>query len=87
MPRFDGTGPRGEGMFTGRGEGYCVLRWPKPGCGEPVAGYAGIEGRPMQFAPGLQEAPADVGAGVIMKRRLRCARRRCVWATRRSTGT
>jgi hypothetical protein len=30
MPRFDGTGPRGEGMFTGRGEGYCSLRLPEP---------------------------------------------------------
>ena len=25
MPGFDGTGPRGEGPMTGRGEGYCAL--------------------------------------------------------------
>ena len=31
MPRFDGTGPRGEGPFTGRGEGYCVMRLPDEG--------------------------------------------------------
>lgn len=31
MPRFDGTGPRGEGPFTGRGEGYCVIRLPDEG--------------------------------------------------------
>ncbi|MCP4651865.1 MAG: DUF5320 domain-containing protein [Candidatus Omnitrophica bacterium] len=25
MPRFDGTGPRGQGSFTGGGRGYCVM--------------------------------------------------------------
>jgi len=24
MPNFNGTGPRGQGPFTGRGMGYCV---------------------------------------------------------------
>ena len=24
MPRFDGTGPRGQGPMTGRGLGFCV---------------------------------------------------------------
>ena len=24
MPDFDGTGPRGNGAFTGRGRGFCV---------------------------------------------------------------
>ena len=28
MPRFDGTGPRGQGPRTGRGLGYCA-----PGAG------------------------------------------------------
>jgi len=23
MPRFDGTGPQGQGSMTGRGAGYC----------------------------------------------------------------
>ena len=26
MPRFDGTGPRGQGSFTGGGRGYCVTQ-------------------------------------------------------------
>lgn len=26
MPGFDGTGPRGQGPFTGRGMGYCVIK-------------------------------------------------------------
>lgn len=25
MPKFDGTGPNGEGPMTGRGMGYCVI--------------------------------------------------------------
>lgn len=84
MPRFDGTGPRGEGMFTGRGEGYCVLRWPETGSGQPAAGYAGIEGRPVQLAPGAENTPAAAGAGMRVcmpdqrlwqGRRCRCGRR------------
>lgn len=45
MPQFDGTGPRGEGMFTGRGEGYCALRLPETNSAELTVGYAGIQGR------------------------------------------
>ena len=26
MPGFDGTGPRGQGSFTGKGLGYCVVK-------------------------------------------------------------
>ena len=26
MPRFDGTGPMGKGVFTGRGMGYCIAQ-------------------------------------------------------------
>lgn len=48
MPRFDGTGPGGEGPFTGRGEGYCALRLPKPGAREPMEGYAGLQGTFVQ---------------------------------------
>ncbi|SKC81087.1 DUF5320 domain-containing protein [Maledivibacter halophilus] len=25
MPKFDGTGPKGEGPMTGHGRGYCVV--------------------------------------------------------------
>ena len=42
MPGFDGTGPRGEGPFTGGGEGYCAVKLPEDGSG-PVIGYAGRE--------------------------------------------
>jgi len=66
MPGFDGTGPRGAGMFTGRGEGYCALRQQAPGSGEPAVGYAGIQGRPVQLAasgePLFTVADADVHA-------------------------
>lgn len=30
MPRFDGTGPGGQGPMTGRGNGYCAMRLPGP---------------------------------------------------------
>ena len=45
MPRFDGTGPRGAGPMTGRGEGYCVLQVGESG--EPVRGYVGLAGVPV----------------------------------------
>ncbi len=48
MPRQDGTGPRGEGPFTGRGEGYCVLRIPDQE-GRPIVGLAGRQGWPIQI--------------------------------------
>ena len=48
MPGFDGTGPDGEGPFTGRGEGYCAMRLPKPGSDEPMIGYVGLQGSPFQ---------------------------------------
>jgi hypothetical protein len=92
MPRFDGTGPRGEGMFTGRGEGYCALRLPEPGSGRPAVGYAGIEGRPIRLVPDAHQPLASVGAdvptgmpdGLLRRgRRRRCGRRRC--ESRRST--
>ncbi len=59
MPAFDGTGPRGQGMFTGCGQGYCVLRLPDPGSSEPAVGYAGIQGTPvpMEAHPVLAAAP------------------------------
>jgi hypothetical protein len=44
MPRFDGTGPRGSGPMTGRGEGYCVLELPQPG--RPARGFAGLVDAP-----------------------------------------
>jgi hypothetical protein len=47
MPRFDGTGPQGQGPMTGRGEGYCAVRIPESG--EPPYGYAGQQGTPVHF--------------------------------------
>jgi hypothetical protein len=49
MPRFDGTGPRGEGPFTGRAEGYCAIRLPEPGSGQPATGFAGLAGSPVEL--------------------------------------
>jgi hypothetical protein len=50
MPAFDGTGPRGQGPMTGRGEGYCAIRLPNPGLGRQVPyGYAGRAGAPVRL--------------------------------------
>lgn len=49
MPRFDGTGPRGSGPMTGRGEGYCVLELPE--ADRPARGYAGVVGVPVRLQP------------------------------------
>jgi hypothetical protein len=46
MPGFDGTGPRGEGPMTGRGEGHCALVLPS-GKDEAPYGYAGAQGTPV----------------------------------------
>jgi hypothetical protein len=48
MPAFDGTGPRGLGPMTGRGEGYCAIAFPAPGTGRAPDGYAGLAGTPVQ---------------------------------------
>lgn len=55
MPRFDGTGPRGQGPMTGRGEGYCAVKLPAPG--QASYGYAGQRGIPVR----LTAPPAWLG--------------------------
>jgi len=81
MPRFDGTGPRGEGAFTGRGEGYCIARLPQPGTSQPIAGYAGKQGTPMQSGGVPMTRPAVspfAGRPVLNWRR--------AWGMRRGRG-
>lgn len=51
MPGFDGTGPRGAGPMTGRGEGYCAVE--VTGSGRIGGGYAGLQGTPVR---GLEQA-------------------------------
>jgi len=46
MPRFDGTGPQGQGPMTGRGEGYCAVEIPESG--QAPYGYAGLQGTPVR---------------------------------------
>jgi len=86
MPRYDGTGPRGQGIFTGRGEGYCALRLPETGSCEPAVGYAGIQGRPVLLTPDSPQPLVSAGADIQARtpdgrlrqgRRCRSGRRRC----------
>jgi len=67
MPAFDGTGPRGQGPMSGRGEGYCAIRLPEPGPGQVPYGYAGRAGLPVRL--GLRQG---LGLGL---RRGRASRR------------
>jgi hypothetical protein len=85
MPKYDGTGPRGEGMFTGRGEGYCALRLPQPDSDEPAVGYAGIAGRPTRLVTGQQQplASADAAAKPRLPCHSRASGRRCRCGRRR----
>jgi hypothetical protein len=55
MPQYDGTGPRGQGPMSGRGEGYCAIRLPAPG--RPACGFAGLQAVPVHLSP---RAPANV---------------------------
>ena len=43
MPRFDGSGPQGEGPLTGRGDGRCAPVQPKMG----AQGVSMIGRRPL----------------------------------------
>ena len=46
MPRFDGTGPLGQGPMTGRGRGFCVLTTSEENPGR-VKGFAGLQSVPV----------------------------------------
>ncbi|MFA5736624.1 MAG: DUF5320 domain-containing protein [Candidatus Paceibacterota bacterium] len=50
MPRFDGTGPNGQGPMTGRGMGPCGDNRPRAGFGRYFGGF----GRRFGFGRGLQ---------------------------------
>ena len=49
MPVFDGTGPKGQGPLTGRGEGYCAIRLPNPRSRQVPSGYAGRAQAPVHL--------------------------------------
>lgn len=55
MPGHDGTGPRGLGPMTGKGNGYCVIRLPEnslhENSPEPGLGFVGLPGRPVRLTP------------------------------------
>ena len=83
MPGFDGTGPRGQGPMTGRGEGYCALVLASPGEESAPYGYAGLQGTPVWLG-----APRRVVGWLPMAMRLGRAfgwgrgRRRSQWFVR-----
>jgi len=58
MPGFDGTGPRGLGPMTGRGEGYCAIALPSAGTAKAPYGYAGLAGVPVGMSYPYGNPPA-----------------------------
>ena len=76
MPRFDGTGPQGQGPMSGRGEGHCAIKLC--GSGPAPLGYAGIQGAPVS-PESLSAQPGSVTRftrWLQPVRRLGCAFRR-----------
>ncbi len=66
MPGFDGTGPRGQGPFTGGGRGYCA-GYPVSGYMNPVPGRGGFArgfGRGRGLGRGLRRRWAAPYASV-----------------------
>ena len=59
MPGFDGKGPRGQGMFTGRGEGLCILCLANPEPADQPLGYAGVQGTPVYAHPDFLPPPPE----------------------------
>ncbi len=72
MPRFDGTGPQGQGPLTGRGDGYCAVANPTGSRPYGVVGvgqrpFGGFLGRFASWVPRLGlgwVVAADVGSCV-----------------------
>jgi hypothetical protein len=64
MPGYDGTGPRGEGPMTGKGNGYCIMRLPDDPR-EPCRGLTGLTGRPLELPPGSADSGATALAAEI----------------------
>ena len=58
MPGFDGTGPRGQGPMSGRGEGHCALVLPSPEETSASYGYAGLQGTPVRLGTPARLPPA-----------------------------
>ncbi len=49
MPRYNGTGPRGEGPMTGQAIGYCILKRDSENPSN-IEGFTGIEGKPVKLS-------------------------------------
>ncbi|MCU0522849.1 MAG: DUF5320 domain-containing protein [Anaerolineae bacterium] len=74
MPRFDGTGPQGEGPLTGRGDGYCAVARPDQGQPYGLAGlrqrpFGGFLGRLAGWSLGLGRRGRGAGRGAGRGRR------------------
>ncbi len=64
MPRFDGTGPLGQGPMTGRGMGYCNVNYPSP-----VRNFWGFRGFGFGMRRGFMNGRRWFGRGFRFGRR------------------
>jgi len=64
MPGGDGTGPRGAGPITGRGNGCCILRIDE-GNSNSISGFAGVDGKRVEIknSEEVSQMPAGDGTG------------------------
>lgn len=62
MPGFDGTGPLGQGPFTGGGRGYCAV--PLDYGGNIPYGYGAIQSRSLPLNVSYVPNYAGYGMGI-----------------------
>lgn len=48
MPGFDGTGPLGQGPFTGCGRGFCIMTVDN--ANTPIKGFMGSQNYPINMS-------------------------------------
>jgi len=68
VPRYDGTGPRGQGPLTGRGMGFCIVQTSTNGL-PGLKGFAGIQGKiiseKINNAKEVSKMPGGDGTGPL----------------------
>ncbi len=69
MPGYDGTGSRGRGPMTGKGDGYCTMKTPEdphqPGTAPETAVYGPDVARPRHMNEALKQLDAFVKIGTV----------------------
>ena len=91
MPGYDGTGPRGRGPMTGRGNGYCIMQIPNDP-GRSGTGFVGLSGTSIAIPPLSNGSESVLSTAQIAGiQNALCVLRRCIdhleTTSRREHGT